>query len=257
MVQNENIKSKSAFLAGIPTAISFDTVKVGDCYGTVFELLNAVDLKHLLDTDKEHVADHIARFAREIRKLHQIEVDPEQFVDVRATSLNRIKYLVGVVGTKEEIDTLTKMYEIMPERHTFLHGDCHTGNIMVQDGEFLFIDLCTGGMGHPIIDMCSMATMYKFPTLGDNWEVARKRSYLTKDLTRDEALLIWNTYLKSYLDTDDQAFIAKAERQIIAYAALRTLFAAIALPGVIPEDRLQAMKMMALRYCQNLEPICF
>lgn len=257
MVERENAKSKAAFLAGIPTAISFDTVKVGDCYGTVFELLNAVDLLKILETDRDHLENHIEDFAKEIKSLHQIEVDPEQFYDVRKTSLAMMPKLVGLVGTKEEIDILTQMYEIMPERHTFLHGDCHPGNIMIQDGNYIFIDLSSGGMGHPIIDLTSMCLTYKMPAMGDDYETRHLKYPHLKNFNRDEALLIWNTFLKTYLDTDDEMLIKKAEWQTMAYSALRILFAAVSLPGLFPKERLQASKHLALKYCEHLEPICF
>ena len=40
-INKERELSKKAFVLGLPTAIALDTVKVGDQYGTVFELLNA------------------------------------------------------------------------------------------------------------------------------------------------------------------------------------------------------------------------
>ena len=41
MIENEKAMAQKAFLAGIPTAISYDIVRVGEDYGSVFELLNA------------------------------------------------------------------------------------------------------------------------------------------------------------------------------------------------------------------------
>ncbi len=40
-IQHEREVAKLALILGIPTAISYDVVKVGDSYGSVFELLNA------------------------------------------------------------------------------------------------------------------------------------------------------------------------------------------------------------------------
>ncbi len=42
---------------------------------------------------------------------------------------------------------LRRLYETIPDRSTFVHGDSHPGNVMVQDGEFVFIDLMTCGCG--------------------------------------------------------------------------------------------------------------
>lgn len=40
-IQNEREMAKTALILGIPTAISYDVVKVNGSYGSVFELLNA------------------------------------------------------------------------------------------------------------------------------------------------------------------------------------------------------------------------
>ena len=40
-IQHEREVARLALILGIPTAISYDVVKVGDSYGSVFELLNA------------------------------------------------------------------------------------------------------------------------------------------------------------------------------------------------------------------------
>ena len=41
MIEDERVRAKAAFLKGVPSAISSDIVKVGNCYGTVYELLDA------------------------------------------------------------------------------------------------------------------------------------------------------------------------------------------------------------------------
>ena len=41
MIENEQVRARQAFLKGIPTAIPFDIVKVGDRYGSVFEMIKA------------------------------------------------------------------------------------------------------------------------------------------------------------------------------------------------------------------------
>ena len=46
-IKNEQKNAKRAFLKGIPTAISYDIVKVGEKYGSVYEMLNAVNLHDL------------------------------------------------------------------------------------------------------------------------------------------------------------------------------------------------------------------
>ena len=48
-IKRERELSQKAFIKGIPTAIPYDVVKVGDLYGSVFELLNAKSFAQLIN----------------------------------------------------------------------------------------------------------------------------------------------------------------------------------------------------------------
>ena len=253
IIRQENERSKNAFLNGIPTAISYDLVKVGDCYGSVYELLDAQDFLTILENDKAHLDAHIQRFARAIKAMHQIEVDPVKFPPTKQGSLAALPML-SVVCTPEEIDKLRRLYEIIPDRTTFLHADCHPGNVMVQDGEFVFIDLMTCGSGHPVFDLGSMCSAYHMPPKFGG----REESPLLRNFTEEESARIWDMYLRTYLDTQNEALLQKAERQITAISAARTLFATVFIPGLLPPDCVEYLKRTALDYVDGgLEALCF
>lgn len=249
VIQQENERSRNAFLSGIPTAIAFDLVKVGDSFGSVYELLNAKDFLAVMESDREHLGELVGGFARLMRKMHEIKVDPAKFPPSKKNSLAALPML-GAVCTPEEIEKLRAFYENVPDRDTFIHADCHPGNIMVQNGDYVFIDLMTCGSGHPIFDMSSMCIIY-------HMALNRKSPY-TANFTDDEIKLIWDSFLRGYFDTDDEAFLKKAERQITAFAAARNLFAAVFVPGIMTPEGLAYMKKTALDYIDGgLEPICF
>ena len=253
VIRNENERSRNAFLSGIPTAISYDIVRVGDAYGTVYELLDAQDFLTVLVNDRAHLDDHIRGFARAMRKMHAIEVDPARFPPTKQASLAVLPRLEGVC-TKEEIDKLRRLYDMLPDRGTFIHGDSHPGNVMVQDGQLLFIDLMTCGSGHPVFDLSSMCSAYHMPPKFGN----RGSSPLTRDFSEEECARIWEVYLSAYLDTGDAALIRKAERQVEAVSSARTLFATIFIPGLLPPETVAYLKRTALSYVdEGLEPICF
>ena len=74
----------------------------------------------------------------------------------------------------------------------------------------------------------------------------------------EERDLIWNTYLKAYLETGDEDFIRKVERQIVAVASARMLFATVFIPGLIPPERVEQLKKNAISYVdEGLEPLVF
>ncbi len=254
VISLENQKARNAFIAGVPTAIPYDIVRVGDCYGTVYEMLDAKDLVSVIANDKEHLDEHIADFARLVKNIHTIKANITKFGSVKRDSVNALPYLASILN-EEEMAKLRAFYESIPERDTFIHGDCHPGNVMVRDGEMMFIDLGTAGTGHPIFDMGSMFSL--FVDRADNDE-AIAASPVLRPFTKDEIKRIWRVFISTYLGTDDDELIAKAERQIDALATARRLFMVIAIPGSLSPETIAAMKQKLFSlYDSGLGEICF
>ena len=186
--------------------------------------------------------------------MHSIKVDPEKFGSVKYESIGALPYLASVL-TDEEMEKLRALYESIPDRDTFIHGDCHTGNVMVREGEMMFIDLGTAGTGHPIFDMVSMYSL--FVDRADNDE-AIAASPVLRPFTKEEIKRIWSVFIHIYLGTDDRAIITKAERQIEALSLARRLFMVIAIPGSLTPEALAAMKQKLFSLCDSgLGEICF
>ena len=247
MVQNEIAKSKVAFMHGIPTAISYDVVKVGECYGVVYELLNARDLADCMKDDPEHLEDYIRMFADVIREMHATEVTAEQFVSSRATTLGALPYMKGRILNDEEYEKIKAIIENIPERKTFIHGDCHMGNVMLQDKELMFIDLSCAGCGHPIFDLMSMYLT-----------AACHQGELLSSYTKEEAYHIWKVFLSAYLLTEDEALLAKAEEQVAAFSSARFLLGLLRIPDLMKPEEIALYKARACAlYDKGLEPLCF
>lgn len=255
MINNEGRKTKNAFVFGVPTAISYDTVKVGDCYGVVYELLDAEDLLNVVRKDKAHISDYIREFALKMRSMHDIEVD-DSFDDTKTATIQYMGYLEGKVCTAEEVEKFRAVIANVPDRNTFIHGDAHIGNVMLQNGDYMFIDLSASGKGHPIFDMVSMYWGFCFGRKMS--EEAKEARELTRGFSFDEMKLIWDTYIRAYLGTDDEEFIKKAEEQIMAVACARVILAAITLPGMFSEKQINFFKNTVVNcFDKGLEPICF
>ena len=247
MVQNEIAKAKVAFMHGIPTAISYDVVKVGECYGVVYELLNARDLADCMKDDPEHMEDYIRMFAELIREMHATDVSAEQFVSSRATTLGALPYLKGRIFNDEEYEKVKAIIENIPDCKTFIHGDCHMGNVMLQGKELMFIDLSCAGCGHPIFDLMSMYLT-----------AACHQGELLSSYTKEEAYHIWKVFLSAYLQTDDEALLAKAEEQVAAFSSARLLLGLLRIPDLLKPEEIAAYKAKACAlYDKGIEPLCF
>ncbi len=199
VVQEEKRIAKNAFVAGVPTAISFDVVKVGESYGAVYEMLRAKTLSAFIRENPDSAAEMGKRMGHLLKELHKIEVDTNKFVDVRALFKERVRRMEKFL-TKEETDKLTAVYDCLDERNTVMHGDFHPKNVMYSEknDELLFIDLADMGYGHPLLDLG--ATCLVMEVFG---RATPERSPHFIGLEYKTSLEIWGNILSEYFDAAD------------------------------------------------------
>ena len=156
----------------------------------------------------------------------------------------------------ETLDKMIEIIEMIPQRNTFIHSDCHIGNVMMQsDGELMFIDMGACGKGHPIFDMGSMFLVYNFFASNDLDFGARD---MLHGFTREQAKHIWDRFIRRYLDSNDEEYIALAEKQIGACVGSTVVLATLHIPDVFSKEALEAMQKLALDYYERgLREICF
>ena len=89
-----------------------------------------------------------------------------------------------------------------------MHGDVHTRNVMLQDGEALLIDMDTLCYGHPVFELASTYNAYCGYGIVDH------------DIIRDfmgfpyeTAHKLWDRILELYLGTKDAAVLDGVERK--------------------------------------------
>ena len=199
VVQEEKRIAKNAFVAGVPTAISFDVVKVGESYGAVYEMLRAKTLSAFIRENPDRAAEMGRRMGRLLKELHKIEVDTNKFVDVRALFKERVRRMEKFL-TKEETDKLMAVYDCLDERNTVMHGDFHPKNVMYSEknDELLFIDLADMGYGHPLLDLG--ATCLVMEVFG---RATPERLPHFIGLEYKTSLEIWGNILSEYFDAAD------------------------------------------------------
>ena len=71
-IERELRLAKEAFVLGVPTAISFDVVKVGDKMGVCFEMLDCMSLKTALLTQKGKYNEYVEKRRQAIAYLEQL-----------------------------------------------------------------------------------------------------------------------------------------------------------------------------------------
>ena len=158
-IQQELNLSKQAFVLGIPTAISYDVVRVGDRLGVRFEMLDSVSLRDLFRDNPKRYDELVGKYAALLKKINTTESMNDNLRDAREMWFEKLA-ACGKYLTEEEYEKLKKMLTGIEVRTTFVHGDCHVKNIMSQGDELFLIDMETLCKGHPIYELGKIHSTY-------------------------------------------------------------------------------------------------
>ena len=197
-IERERKLAREAFVHGISTAIPYDVIKVGNSYGTVYELLNAKSLAKILadDNSEESIDKCVNTFVELLKEIHSTEVYADFIPNQNEIGIGWVEFLKDYLPA-DTWNKLLAMVKDLPECNTMLHGDYHIKNVMIQDDEALLIDMDTISYGSIIYEFGSVYNAFigfaevdkdqtkKF--LGIDNEVAEKffektiRKYFTDD----------------------------------------------------------------------------
>jgi uncharacterized protein (TIGR02172 family) len=215
-IHNERELARKAFVMGIPTAIPYDVVQVGEYYGSVFELLNATSFAKLI-INNEDTIDNLAKQSVDILKtIHATQLKPGELPSKKEEALGWAKFCVDYLP-EETGKKLVELFEEIPDTLNMLHADYHIKNIMRQNGENLLIDMDTLSIGHPIFEFAAMYAAY----IGFSC-IDKNNVYEFLGITYEQSTELWKATLKYYFEGKDQAFLDEIERKaaLICYARL-------------------------------------
>ena len=216
-IRHEREVARLALILGVPTAISYDIVRVGDSYGSVFELLNCRSFAGILAEEPERLDWCVGEYSRLLRTVHGTHVPAGKLPSIKATALEwtgRIApVLPGEYGAK-----LARLVAEVPERDTMIHGDFHAKNIVLAENEVLLIDMDTLSVGHPIFELAQMYVSYIGFSEQDPTAVERFMGF-----SFATAKAFWKRSLAAYLGVEDGAALTAAEDRIRLVAYVRMI----------------------------------
>ena len=205
-IHRERELARVAFVAGVPTAIPYDVVRIeGGGYGSVFEMLNAVSYAELIIRGEKTPEEAAEMSVRLLKQIHACEAHSEILPDMKDVALDWADFLKDYLPG-EQSEKLTALIDAVPEDAHLLHGDYHVKNIMLQNGESLLIDMDTLSHGHPIFELASMYNAYVGFGL-----VNPEKSVRFMGISRDACIRFWRRSLALYLDTDDERRLNEVE----------------------------------------------
>jgi len=238
-VKREIDLARKAFVLGIPTAIPYDIVKVGNLYGSVFELLNSKSLQKRIVEGAD--VDKIVRDTVEIlKKMHNTVIKNNELPSKKERIIelaNDCKpYLPDEIWKK-----LIYLIESVPETNTMIHGDFHIKNIMEQNDEILLIDMDTISVGHPIFELGAIYATYEgFACVNKN----NTQEFL--GITLEQSKKILDLTYKYYFDDKSSEYIEEIMNKAKVIAYLQVLW----LKQKFLEENNEVQKQ-EIEFCKN------
>jgi len=238
-VRREISLSKEAFVLGMPTAISFDIVKVSpspevqaECYGLVYELLKAKTMSTYVKQHPNRLDAFAKKYADLLRELHQIEVSQGGVIPSAIEHERQQVEYIGRYFPQESIDMLLHIVDSIPAGNRMLHLDLQTKNVMVQGDELMLIDMGEMGYGHPLLEL-GHAYSAMVSLIGDYEKII--------GFPRETGRRLWNRAMDYYFEGLPAETIAERKAQIEVVSLVRN-FSWLSISDTFPEDVIQECK---------------
>ena len=215
-IKQERENSRRAFILGVNTAIPYGIVRIGDGYGSLTELLDATSVTKIIRENTDDLSQGVKYYIDTIKEVHSIEVEAGELPNFKKWVLEWTDFL-GNHLTAEQAQKMRSLIEGIPDSNYMIHGDYHTNNVMIQNGEPVLIDMDTLAVGHPILELGSMFNAY----IGfGEIDVSCIDSFF--GFGPEVANRFWRLSLAEYVGTDDDSVIDDVENKakVIGYMRL-------------------------------------
>lgn len=222
-IYSDQQRAREIFIKDIPTAISFDVVRVGEYYGIVYEMIDALSLSGTITTQPERLPELGRKMGALLKKLHNTEFPAGTFPEATHSIYESVKVLhEHALISDSERNMLNGILDRIPKRHTLIHYDYHPNNILVQGEDLVLIDVGEASLGNPVIDLASAyfvefscVKIFNAP-VGKMEEVLGLKLSLMSDL--------WREMLSEYFGTTDAEKLRYYDELIEGYSMLRGIY---------------------------------
>ena len=215
LIERERNLARKAFVLGIPTAISYDVVKVGDNYASVFELLESDSMSNLINQNRDKIPEYAKEFSTLLKQIHSTVVtdisDMERGMSKIYGWYDRFK---GFLDSETE-NKIKNLVENINEPHTLIHGDYHTNNIMIQNGETILIDMDTLAYGNPIMELANIDFSFD-----NDFEDENCVKFL--GISKSDAKSFYDEFLKDYFSDKNKEEFEKVLNKIKLASSFRS-----------------------------------
>ena len=209
-IERELRLAKQAFVLGIPTAISFDIVRVGEKLGVRFEMLDCQSLQEAFIGYPDRYDEFVKKYADLLKRINATDCMDPSLPSAKAHWLAKVDALKPYLEPRQ-FAKLRSLFEGLEDSMNFVHGDCHFKNIMVQGDDFLLIDMDTLSRGEAIFELAAIRAPY---VAFEEDDPGNSERFL--HVSTDFAKKLYNDIVDLYLGKNDPA--AKDKIALVCYA---------------------------------------
>ena len=245
LVENEFRCTKAAFTAGVPAVIPFEIVRAENSYAIIYELLECLALPDYIHLHEGEKSNCIRRYIDFVRDLKGYNIN-EALLPSMKDNYHALIAQVAASLKPEEERAYHALIDRIPDGISFIHGDCHMGNIMVQNGGFVLIDMASVGYGDPFFELFNVYSPYHF--IAENMPAEAVSHILS--FSPQECAEIWNAFWQDYSRGGKEEEKALVLKQCELYANLKGAINALMLPGLVPDALTERMREVVLEGVQ-------
>lgn len=251
-IQNEREVARKALVLGIPTAISYDIVKVaekGNSFGSVFELLDGKSFSEILASEPDKLDWCVKEYVKMLRTIHSTLVPKGDLPDFKERAIGWAREMQDHLP-EEYAKKLMNLIVAIPHDDHMIHGDYHTKNLMLTGGEVLLIDMDTLSVGHPILELGSVYNAFIGYSEYDHNVVKKFQGF-----DYETSVEFWKKFLVAYLGTDDEEKIKEVEDKIRVLGYTRLIRRAVRVGGLETEEGKAEINLWKERLIELLDRV--
>ena len=157
------------------------------------------------------------KYIEQLNLLHSVHTDNPVFGSAKASYCKQVEDASKFL-TEEEGELMKQILEVLPEGDRLVHCDAHPKNIMIQNGEMLWIDMEGMSVGHPIYDLISIAVILNGMRTDEMTMGICGMDNATVKLFKD-------CFIRKYFKTEDPEMIQKMGGLLDGLRLIRAVFA--------------------------------
>lgn len=216
-IKNEVRLAKKAFVSGVSTAIPFDIVKVGEYYGSVFEMIKAESLSKLINTHPEKIDEYLKEMIVLLKTLNSNVINDDSLPTIKDKAIKWIDLIKDQIN-EQQLNRVRYLFDTIPEDNNMVHRDFHIKNLLMQQDELILIDMDTLSKGSVIFELVGLYNAYRGFT-----EVRREDEPCFLGIDDETSFYVWDKVLELYFENKTKEQLKEIENKVALVSAVQLL----------------------------------